>query len=232
LFDKEKFSILLSKAAGNRSNGKLARESGVSRPYISALLNKKHDNPPSETIIRKIASVAFNNITYDELYNACYSADSKTYIPNNIKLLRGNMTYDEFSYDIARKFNNVFYKQIFNPDVLKKYENGELEITYTRIASLALYAQVSEDFFYKNNNLEDFEIAKNEYKLLKEHRQNEDAEVIKTAKKLKDFDLDLDKYGFMFTEEGKCYWDFTKELYEKNISPKDIINYTCKRKNT
>jgi transcriptional regulator with XRE-family HTH domain len=70
MFDKKNFRDLLLKARGNRTNEEYARQSGVSRPYISAYLNLKRETPPSPEVIRQLASVAQNDVTYEELMAA------------------------------------------------------------------------------------------------------------------------------------------------------------------
>lgn len=70
MFNQEKFRDLLLKARGNRTNEEYAQQSGVSRPYISAYLNLKRNEPPSPEVIRRLASVAYNDVTYDDLMEA------------------------------------------------------------------------------------------------------------------------------------------------------------------
>lgn len=66
MFDKKEFSKLLKKAIGNRTTTEYANESGVNRTYISKLLNKKLDNPPSPEILKRLAEVAHNGVTYED----------------------------------------------------------------------------------------------------------------------------------------------------------------------
>lgn len=66
MFDKKEFSKLLKKAIGNRTTTEYADESGVNRTYISKLLNKKLNNPPSPEILKRLAEVAHNGVTYED----------------------------------------------------------------------------------------------------------------------------------------------------------------------
>lgn len=67
MFEKEKFKEALLGARGNRTNELYSKESGVSRTYISAYLNLRRDEPPTPEIIKRLANVACNNITYEDL---------------------------------------------------------------------------------------------------------------------------------------------------------------------
>jgi repressor LexA len=69
-FDKEKFAHLLKKAMGSRSINKYWLQSEVSATYISKLLRSLIDTPPGPTVIRKLANVAHNGVTYEELMEA------------------------------------------------------------------------------------------------------------------------------------------------------------------
>ena len=66
-FDKKFFAKVLSLAKGDRTNQQFADDSGVSRPYISMLLNLKREDPPTPDILKKLAIAAHNNITYAQL---------------------------------------------------------------------------------------------------------------------------------------------------------------------
>jgi transcriptional regulator with XRE-family HTH domain len=70
MFDQKKFRDLLLRARGDRTNEEYAKQSGVSRPYISAYLNLKRETPPSPEVIKQLASVAQNSVTYEELMEA------------------------------------------------------------------------------------------------------------------------------------------------------------------
>lgn len=65
--DKKQFSKLLERAIADRTATEFSNQSGVNRTYISKFLNKRIDNPPSPEILKKIANVAHNNVTYNDL---------------------------------------------------------------------------------------------------------------------------------------------------------------------
>jgi len=70
MFNTSKFRKLIEKARGDRSNSEYARESNVSRTYISQSINKSLEKPPSPEILKNLANVARNNITYKQLMDA------------------------------------------------------------------------------------------------------------------------------------------------------------------
>ncbi|TCO69545.1 helix-turn-helix domain-containing protein [Marinisporobacter balticus] len=67
MFDKHKFSEMLLKAKGNRTNEDYYQDCGVSRAYISNYINAKRDKAPSAEIIKKLADASHSNITYEDL---------------------------------------------------------------------------------------------------------------------------------------------------------------------
>lgn len=67
IFDKERFSKLLSKAKGKRSINNFGRISQVDPGYISRLLRCQINTPPSAAIISKLGSKAHNNVSDIEL---------------------------------------------------------------------------------------------------------------------------------------------------------------------
>ena len=70
MFNQKKFRDILEKARNNRTNEEYARQSGVSRPYISAYMNLRRDDPPSPEVIKRLAEAAHNGVTYDDLMEA------------------------------------------------------------------------------------------------------------------------------------------------------------------
>ncbi|MHB1126521.1 MAG: hypothetical protein ACYC2T_06120 [Bacillota bacterium] len=70
MFNETRFADLLHKAIGERTTTQYADLTGVNRTYISKLLNKKLNSPPSPEIIKRLASMAFNEITYEEFMAA------------------------------------------------------------------------------------------------------------------------------------------------------------------
>lgn len=70
VFDQDLFAELLKKALGPHSAYRYAKEVSVSRGHISLLLGKKTNTPPTPETISKLASKAYNNITYDDLMMA------------------------------------------------------------------------------------------------------------------------------------------------------------------
>jgi HTH-type transcriptional regulator, competence development regulator len=67
MFVKESFSKVLQLALGDRTKEDYAKESGVSRAYISKCINKRIDNPPSPEILKRLADKAHNGVTYNDL---------------------------------------------------------------------------------------------------------------------------------------------------------------------
>lgn len=69
-FDKNKFSLLLAKAKGDRSINGYGNLAKVDPGYISRLLREKVETPPSPGVIRKLAEHALPGVCYEELMTA------------------------------------------------------------------------------------------------------------------------------------------------------------------
>lgn len=69
-FDKERFAALLVEAKGKRSMNEFARDADVSNAHVSRLIRGLLAIPPEPKTIRKLASVAHNEVTYQTLMEA------------------------------------------------------------------------------------------------------------------------------------------------------------------
>lgn len=77
-FDIEKYTELLTKACGGRSQTDFAKDCGLSVAYICKYMNKKINKPPLPSTIKKIATHANGGVTYSELLEAA-GYDSKKF---------------------------------------------------------------------------------------------------------------------------------------------------------
>lgn len=100
MFDKKRFKELLQKAIGDRNNSEYEKISGVNRTYISKYLNERLDNPPTPDVIKRMASAAQNNVTYEDFMKAA------GHIPDNIKT-ENNVLTEKDEKDIAKKVENL-----------------------------------------------------------------------------------------------------------------------------
>ncbi len=69
-FDQKFFAELLKKAQGGRSQTDFAKDCGLSVAYICKHLNQNIKTPPIPSTIKKIAAVAANGISYEDLLDA------------------------------------------------------------------------------------------------------------------------------------------------------------------
>ena len=69
-FNKEKFAAILSLAKGDRSINKFGNDAGVDPGYISRLLRGLVKNAPGAIIIKKLADVAWNGVSIQDLLGA------------------------------------------------------------------------------------------------------------------------------------------------------------------
>lgn len=66
----DRYAELLAKAQGGRTQSDFARDCGLSVAYICKHLNKRIDKAPIPSTLKKIAAVAANGVTYEELLDA------------------------------------------------------------------------------------------------------------------------------------------------------------------
>lgn len=79
-FNIDTYADLLSKAQGGRSQTEFAKECGLSVAYICKHLNKRINKPPIPSTLKKIAAVAANGVSYEDLLNAA-GYDASKYTP-------------------------------------------------------------------------------------------------------------------------------------------------------
>jgi transcriptional regulator with XRE-family HTH domain len=136
-----------------------------------------------------------------------------SFIKENIDLIRGNMTYEDFSKDIAAKLNNLQLEGLLSPRYIEKIAKGKAALTPEGIGLLSIYAQVNEDFFYKKNNLQELILEQEQYK---------------EQKMQKTLLYDKETDDFIRNPDNLKYIKYAKKLKEKGIDPDCIINYTIK----
>ena len=77
-FDTDKLAERVRLAIGGRSLSSFAEEVGVSKSYVSKIVNGKipSENPPSRKILSKVAEKTQNGVTLSDLYECCgYETD-------------------------------------------------------------------------------------------------------------------------------------------------------------
>ena len=85
-FNKMEYTRLLKKAKGDsRSQRSFAMEAGISVPHMCKMLNGVFDVPPTQTTLRKIATVAVGGGTYAQLMKVCgydVASEEKEFYPS------------------------------------------------------------------------------------------------------------------------------------------------------
>lgn len=211
--------IRLSK---NWSIRQAAKNMGISYSYLSILEKGKDPrtgkdaNPKPEML--KIISKAYN-YPYEELMKtAGYLNDDHNFtrkfdlsiFANNLKLVMSNMEIEELSKDIYEKTGY----QIMS-DQIKSYLKGDIQPFPGTINILSKYAQVSTEFWFKNNTEDTFLDEKKNYKenLLKSAREQFSNEYIRFSNlpdNIKQFTID---------KENQAYLKAVIEAKMKGISP-------------
>lgn len=92
VFNKEELANLLKKALGNRSAYQYGPDVDVSRNQISRLIGQKQDKPPTAETLKKLASKAENEVTYEQLMIAAgYLADEQESV-NIAKMIEADVS--------------------------------------------------------------------------------------------------------------------------------------------
>lgn len=122
--DLEKFSILLNRARGTRTQSKYAEDCKVSLSYISKLINQKMSMPPIPSTIRKFASHAENDVTYEDLMDAAgYDSEKHTERNTQPKQIRKKIT-QELLYGVAAISNPLIFSDLAMMNLPPKRRNG------------------------------------------------------------------------------------------------------------
>lgn len=109
-FNKTEFATLLDKAKGDRSINQYANETGVSAAHISRFLREMIDAPPTPETISKLATKAYNEVTYRDLMAAAGHIDISAQ-PNESTII--NSEIEKYSPIDRRKRMEELQKKFF-----------------------------------------------------------------------------------------------------------------------
>jgi transcriptional regulator with XRE-family HTH domain len=104
-FDKEQFAQILSKAKGVRSINQFGNACDVDPGYLSRLLRGLLENPPSPTILSKIALHAENGVRYEDLMQAAGILPVNEEVPQQEFIPNSNM------HELLKEMNAFFRMQ-------------------------------------------------------------------------------------------------------------------------
>lgn len=123
-FDIDKYTELLIKAQGGRSQTEFANDCGLSVAYICKYINKKFDKAPIPSTIKKIAACAAGGVSYSELLEAAgydsskFSTDELSETPSAVimefeKLAMATITsalsHTEFEWSSLQRHSDINY---------------------------------------------------------------------------------------------------------------------------
>lgn len=146
-----------------------------------------------------------------------YKGMDKRFRGSNIELLKGEMTYEEFSDNIMAKLDfPAEYSDLFSAEYLENIAKEKIIPTPQRISLLSTYAEVSPEFFYVTNSLSDLIAERETYR--KSH-QNTLA-----------YQLSGEVYSFVMDPQNEKYIMLAIDIKTKGIDPSDIISFSLKYK--
>ncbi|NSW90915.1 MAG: helix-turn-helix transcriptional regulator [Firmicutes bacterium] len=151
------FSTIIKKLReeNNLSQKDIAEYLGITRQAVAAYELAKRE--PDYEVLKKLAD--FFGVSVDYLLGrvSCKDINVLT-VAKNIKFIKGNLTFEEFSKDIFRKTGTMI-----TPEMLELYTKGERMPFIGTIRVLAQYASVPESFFYRHNTPETYHQEKKMY---------------------------------------------------------------------
>lgn len=128
---------------------------GITRQAVASYELEKRE-PDYKTLV-KLAD--FFDISIDYLLGRSPGKNINTMtVAANIKLIKGNLTFEDLSDEI---FNKTHAK--ISADMLKSYASGERMPFMGAIKVLAQYASIPVSFFYKHNTYESYHQEKKMY---------------------------------------------------------------------
>lgn len=140
MFSKEKFQDFLIKARGSRTNKDFSIDSGVSRAYISGYINKKINKPPTPEIIKKLAKVSHNNVSYESLMKAAgYLEDDNTNY--NIFLSKNHLNTEK---EIEKILNDMKEKLINTSNLMLSGEPATDEAIQSIIDTMRIGMELAK----------------------------------------------------------------------------------------
>ena len=148
MFNKLKFKELILKARGNRTNEDYSKESGVSRSYISNLVNSKLDSPPSPDIIKKLADKAHNEVNYEQLMMAAGHLVDVTRLTSNPDVLDKYLPLEQ-ALSILKGYPNL---SKLNELAFRDKEGNKLDLKDTELKEIL--KELDEFFGYKLQKIE------------------------------------------------------------------------------
>lgn len=180
-FNIDLYCELLNKAKGGRSQTEFAKDCGLSVAYICKHLNKTIKTPPIPSTLVKIAAVAANGVTYEDLLEAA-GYDSKNHVfrkdigqlfekqatmiitsslssSNYDWTIRGgyDLNYD-LNVEIAKPTNTHWYFNFikkFQP-FNKHYASGQLDHIYGELVRLPICNNILYSVVTNSSEFYDF----------------------------------------------------------------------------
>lgn len=81
-FNKKIFSLLIERAAGERSLHRFAKDADISYVQLRKLWAGKQENPPGKKLMKKLAENSFGGIEYEDYLFAAGVSETKTKTPS------------------------------------------------------------------------------------------------------------------------------------------------------
>ncbi len=110
-YDMDEFTALFKKACGNRTQMQFAQDSGMSGAFVSRYMKQHYAKPPIPSTLKKIAAVAANGVTFEDLMKcAGYDLNKYNHMGNFQELYYANI-YEPFAQSSMKRIKGILDKK-------------------------------------------------------------------------------------------------------------------------
>lgn len=202
----------------NLSQKDIAEYLGITRQAVAAYECAKRE--PDYEVLKKLADYFGVSVDYLLGRVACKDINVLT-VAKNIELIKGNLTFEEFSKDIFLKTGTMI-----TPEMLELYEKGERMPFIGTIRVFAQYASIHESFFYRYNTIETLEQERKMY--VKEvqqlgigYRQNFDYSLPNVIPAVLNH-MDVEIAQWIMNKDNMKYVKLAKDIQESGLPIESI----------
>ncbi len=153
-FDKNRFTELLNKAQGGRTQTEFAKDCNLSTAYMCKCLNGKYRSVPIPSTIKKIAANSLSGVTYSELLEAA-GYDSSKYLYTDTTSNDTNHPRLEFKKialaTVTSALSNCNFSWTIAPRNKQFFHDLELTISDGELSSWAFHFLYGDDIMENLN---------------------------------------------------------------------------------
>lgn len=161
MYNQDKFIEILKKCLRDYSLNEYSRIAGVDAGYISRILNRKRKNPPSPSVLKKIADTSIGITTYEELMEICGYITRDTTFKKITNSLESSSDDSFFTVPLFASEDGKLYKTKQNVMLPIKWNGTDSYLAYIASDdSMAPLLNVGDIAVVEQQQTNDFENGK------------------------------------------------------------------------